>query len=135
MYTSLVKAAKEAAAGSYSPYSGFCVGAALLAESGEIYTGCNIENSSFSVTVCAERTALFKAVSKGERGFAAIAVVGGRLGDFSDFCYPCGACRQVLSEFCGSDFKIILGKNTAEYTEHTLGELLPGAFSLDGINL
>ena len=118
----LIKAAKEAQAFSYSPYSGFKVGAALLCKSGKVYTGCNIENASFSATVCAERTALFKAVSEGEREFSAIAIVGN-----TDLCFPCGVCRQVMSEFCGKSFKIYLEENGKPVT-YALGELLPGRF-------
>ncbi|MBO4860318.1 MAG: cytidine deaminase [Clostridia bacterium] len=118
----LIKAAKEAQAFSYSPYSGFKVGAALLCKSGKVYTGCNIENASFSATVCAERTALFKAVSEGEREFSAMAIVGN-----TDLCFPCGVCRQAMSEFCGADFKIYLEENGKPVT-FTLGELLPGRF-------
>ncbi|MBQ6182518.1 MAG: cytidine deaminase [Clostridia bacterium] len=118
----LIKAAKEAQAFSYSPYSGFKVGAALLCKSGKVYTGCNIENASFSATVCAERTALFKAVSEGEREFSAMAIVGN-----TDLCFPCGVCRQVMSEFCGKNFKIYLEENGKPVT-FTLGELLPGRF-------
>ena len=118
----LIKAAKEAQAFSYSPYSGFKVGAALLCKSGKVYTGCNIENASFSATVCAERTALFKAVSEGEREFSAIAIVGS-----IDLCFPCGVCRQAMSEFCGADFKIYLEENGKPVT-YALGELLPGRF-------
>ncbi len=118
----LIKAAKQAQAFSYSPYSGFKVGAALLCKSGKVYTGCNIENASFSATVCAERTALFKAVSEGEREFSAIAIVGS-----TDLCFPCGVCRQVMSEFCGKNFKIYLEENGKPVT-YALGELLPGRF-------
>ena len=118
----LIKAAKEAQAFSYSPYSGFKVGAALLCKSGKVYTGCNIENASFSATVCAERTALFKAVSEGEREFSAMAIVGS-----TDLCFPCGVCRQVMSEFCCADFKIYLEENGKPVT-YALGELLPGRF-------
>lgn len=118
----LIKAAKQAQALSYSPYSGFKVGAALLCKSGKVYTGCNIENASFSATVCAERTALFKAVSEGEREFSAIAIVGS-----TDLCFPCGVCRQVMSEFCGKNFKIYLEENGKPVT-YALGELLPGRF-------
>ncbi|MBQ6043602.1 MAG: cytidine deaminase [Clostridia bacterium] len=118
----LIKAAKEAQAFSYSPYSGFKVGAALLCKSGKVYTGCNIENASFSATVCAERTALFKAVSEGEREFSAMAIVGN-----TDLCFPCGVCRQVMSEFCGKNFKIYLEENGKPVT-YALGELLPGRF-------
>ena len=91
----------------YAPYSGFQVGAALLAESGAVYLGCNIENSSYSPTICAERTAFAKAVSEGERAFIAIAVVGGKEGTCSGFCPPCGVCRQVMREFCFDDFRIL----------------------------
>ncbi|MBP5755799.1 MAG: cytidine deaminase [Clostridia bacterium] len=118
----LIKAAKEAQAFSYSPYSGFKVGAALLCKSGKVYTGCNIENASFSATVCAERTALFKAVSEGEREFSAVAIVGS-----TDLCFPCGVCRQAMSEFCGKNFKIYLEENGKPVT-YALGELLPGRF-------
>ena len=118
----LIKAAKQAQAFSYSPYSGFKVGAALLCKSGKVYTGCNIENASFSATVCAERTALFKAVSEGEREFSAIAIVGN-----TDLCFPCGVCRQAMSEFCGKNFKIYLEENGKPVT-YALGELLPGRF-------
>lgn len=118
----LIKAAKQAQAFSYSPYSGFKVGAALLCKSGKVYTGCNVENASFSATVCAERTALFKAVSEGEREFSAIAIVGS-----TDLCFPCGVCRQVMSEFCGKNFKIYLEENGKPVT-YALGELLPGRF-------
>ncbi|MBE6785975.1 MAG: cytidine deaminase [Ruminococcaceae bacterium] len=127
----LIEKAKKAAENAYAPYSGFKVGAALLTKSGRVYLGCNIESSSFSPTNCAERTAFFKAVSEGEREFEKIAVAGGKNGDFSDYCTPCGVCRQVMSEFCGEDFKVLLGKNgEEEYRELTLGELLPHSFSL-----
>lgn len=106
--TELFSLAVGAAENSYSKYSGFRVGAALLAEDGRIYTGCNIENASFSLTNCAERTAVFKAVSDGVTKFKAIAVAGSSNGDFSKPCVPCGACLQVLSEFCGDDFIIVL---------------------------
>ncbi|MBP5237491.1 MAG: cytidine deaminase, partial [Clostridia bacterium] len=100
----------------------FKVGAALLCKSGKVYTGCNIENASFSATVCAERTALFKAVSEGEREFSAVAIVGS-----TDLCFPCGVCRQAMSEFCGKNFKIYLEENGKPVT-YALGELLPGRF-------
>ena len=109
---------------SYIPYSRFSVGAALLTESGEIYTGCNIENAAYTPSVCAERTAFFKAVSEGVYDFDAIAVVGGKDGDFTSACPPCGICRQVMAEFCAPDFKIILrdGENVQTFT---LSDLLP----------
>lgn len=126
----LVEKAKEAAAKAYAPYSGFTVGAALLAKSGKVYLGCNIENASYTPTNCAERTAFFKAVSEGEREFAKIAVVGGKALDFADYCTPCGVCRQVMSEFCNEDFAVILGRNDGNYKVMTLGELLPFSFGL-----
>lgn len=116
-------AAKEQA---YVPYSHFRVGAALLAKSGKIYKGCNIENAAYTPTNCAERTAFFKAVSEGELEFCAIAVTG----DADDFLYPCGVCRQVMAEFCDPrDFKIVLVKNKEEYKVTTLEEILPGGFT------
>ena len=123
-----MRAAQEARKNSYSPYSHFRVGAALLTKSGKVYTGCNIENAAFSVTVCAERTAFFKAVSEGEREFVALAIIGGREGETADFCAPCGVCRQVISEFCPKDFKILLG-NEEKFEAYTLAELLPLSFS------
>ncbi len=129
----LIEMAKIAAENAYAPYSDFCVGAALLCKNGKIYTGCNIENSSFSPTNCAERTAFFKAVSEGERDFEAIAIVGGKNFDFSDFCYPCGVCRQVMSEFCKGEFRIILGKADGEIIEETLSDLLPNGFSSENL--
>lgn len=116
----------------YSPYSHYMVGAALLTASGTVFGGCNIENASFGATNCAERTALFKAVSEGERDFVAIAVVGGPGMEaehvFSDYAYPCGMCRQVLKEFCQEDFKIIVARDTKDYKIFDLSELLPMGF-------
>ena len=115
---------------SYTPYSGFKVGAALLAKNGSVYTGCNIENAAYTPTNCAERTAFFKAVYEGEREFAAIAING----DGDDYLYPCGVCRQVMAEFCEPDtFRIFVSKKNGEYREYTLGELFPGAFTKDDI--
>ncbi|MBQ2530422.1 MAG: cytidine deaminase [Treponema sp.] len=114
---------------SYAPYSNFKVGAALLTEDGKIYTGCNIENVAFGPSNCAERTAIFKAVSEGERKFSAIAIVGGPNGKTESFCAPCGVCRQVMAEFCKRDFKIIMAKNVDEYKIMTLEELLPESFN------
>lgn len=113
---------------SYSPYSNFAVGAALLCEDGTVFTGCNIENASFTPTVCAERVAIFKAVSEGKRNFSAIAIIGGRHGEEAEMCAPCGVCRQVMSEFCGGDLRVIFG-NTKKCREYKLCELLPLAFS------
>lgn len=129
-YDLLFEKAKEALSFSYAPYSGFNVGAALLGENGKIYTGCNIENASFSPTVCAERCAIFKAVSEGERKFKAILIIGGKNGNFSSFCPPCGVCRQVLCEFCGTDFKVILAKNNKEFKEFKLEKILPLGFKM-----
>ncbi len=126
----LLQQAKEAMQRAHAPYSGYKVGAALLCADGSVYLGCNIENASYSLTNCAERTALFTAVAAGQRSFVALAVVGGQGGVINDFAYPCGACRQALSEFCGADFRVILGKDGGETKVTTLGELLPGAFRL-----
>ena len=119
--------AEDARAYSYTPYSGFAVGAALLTKSGKVYTGCNIENASYTPTICAERTAVFKAVSEGERDFAAIAIIGGPAGEQGRFCAPCGVCRQVLREFCALDFRILLG-SVDKVQAYTLKELLPTSF-------
>ena len=117
-------AAREMA---YAPYSGFRVGAALLGKSGKVYTGCNVENASYSPTNCAERTAFFKAVSEGEREFVSIAIVGGMSETINDLCAPCGVCRQVMAEFCNKDFRVIMG-NLANIQTRTLEELLPLSF-------
>lgn len=121
--------AKEAMKNSYAPYSNYNVGAALLCKNGNIYKGCNIENASYSVTNCAERTALFSAVANGEKEFVAICVVGGKNGETTDYAMPCGVCRQALSEFCDADFKVFVGKNENDIKEFTLGELLPCSFN------
>ncbi len=114
---------------SYAPYSHFKVGAALLGANGKIYGGCNIENASYGLTNCAERTAIFRAVAEGVREFDAIVIVGGRDGDASCFCAPCGACRQVLWEFCEADtFRVILANKRGETKELTLREMLPLGF-------
>ena len=127
MYKELIDKAIKAREQAYAPYSNFKVGAALRTKSGKIYLGANIENSSYSLTNCAERTAFFKAVFDGEREFDSIAIVGGD--DNLGLCPPCGACRQVMSEFCKGDFKIILfdGKDEDVYT---LQEILPLGFKL-----
>ena len=128
----LVKKAYEAQGYSYCPYSGFQVGAALLTQNGKVYTGCNIENAAFSPTNCAERTAVFKAVSEGETQFQAIAIVGNKKGapeEEWEFCTPCGVCRQVLLEFVDPQkFEILLGKGK-EIRKFTLSQLLPESFS------
>lgn len=126
----LVLQAEQAMEKAYAPYSGFRVGAALLTKNGKVFTGCNIENASFSPTICAERTAVAKAVSEGEREFAAIAVVGGKDGVITGICPPCGVCRQVLSEFCHGEMPVYLGKGNGEFEALTLKDLLPLGFSL-----
>ena len=129
----LMVAANEARKFAYTPYSHFKVGAALLTKSGKLYTGCNIENSSYTPTVCAERTAVFKAGSEGESDFAVIAVVGGKEENPLEFCSPCGVCRQVLAEFCGEDFRILLG-NPEKFQSYTVDEILPFSFTKKDLN-
>ncbi len=126
----LIELALEARQKSYSPYSGFSVGAALLCKNGRVFTGCNIENSGYSATNCAERTAIFKAVSEGETEFEKIAVVGGNAVESvpEKYCPPCGICRQVLREFCSCDFEVIIARTSEDYKTMTLGELLPESF-------
>ena len=131
LYRELFELANSAREGSYCPYSNFAVGAALLTKSGKIYTGVNIENSSFTPTVCAERVAFFRAIAEGEREFDAIAIAGGKRGcEPNEATPPCGVCRQVMSEFAGSDFKIILSSGDEPHT-FTLGELFPFGFDKD----
>ncbi|NLK96453.1 cytidine deaminase [Defluviitalea saccharophila] len=132
-YKELIEKAFQAREKSYSPYSKFKVGAALLGSNGKIYLGCNIENASFTPTNCAERTAFFKAVSEGQMDFEAIAIVGGpasvNKGE-GDYCAPCGVCRQVMAEFCDPKrFKVILAKSETEYKEYLLEEILPLSFT------
>ncbi len=125
----LIETAMEQLVFSYTPYSHFKVGAALLAKNGTIYTGCNIENAAYTPTNCAERTAIFKAVSEGVREFDAICIVGGKDGVLEDFAPPCGVCRQVMMEFCQPDkFQIILAKGKEEYQIYTLKDLMPQGF-------
>ena len=141
LITEALKARKMA----YAPYSHYLVGAALIVPSGNIYTGCNIENASYGLTICAERTAIFKAVSEGQRHIDAIAITGCHLDhmtddnnlvsdadDTDDYAYPCGACRQVLAEFLpnSGDIDVIVAKSTNDYKEFKLSELLPGTFKL-----
>lgn len=128
LYSALMAAALAAREYSYSPYSGYRVGAALLGSDGHIYTGCNVENAGYTPTNCAERTAVFKAISEGTRAFTAIAVVGGSGDTLDAACTPCGVCRQVLAEFCSPDMPVILG-TPEEIRVMTLGELLPFAFT------
>ena len=120
---------------SYSPYSDCKVGAALLCKSGKIYTGTNIENAAFGPTVCAERVAVFKAVSEGDRDFEKIAVVGGKNGEINGIFAPCGVCRQVLREFCEDDFILLLGETPESYRTVSLKDLLPLSFSPDNVRM
>ena len=123
----LAQKARETA---YAPYTHFTVGAALLCDNGNVYVGCNIENASFSPTVCAERVALFKAVSDGERQFAALAIAGGKAGETADIT-PCGVCRQALSEFCDAAMPVYLVCADGSIDTVTFGELLPRRFRLE----
>ena len=130
----LIRKAIEAMNAAYTPYSGFRVGAALLTEDGRIYQGCNIENAAYTPTVCAERTAFFKAVSEGERRFSAICIVGGKDGILSGYTAPCGVCRQVMREFCQPDhFRIILAKDEEHWKEYSLSELLPEGYGPENL--
>ncbi len=133
--TTLVNAALAARGKSYSPYSQFAVGAALLAQDGTVYTGANIENAAYSVSICAERVALACAVNAGARRFVAIAVAGGPAENTGaaplPLCAPCGVCRQALYEFCDASLPILLAKSSTEYETYTLGQLLPVGFGPD----
>lgn len=128
----LIKIATAAMQKAYSPYSECKVGAALLTKSGKVFEGCNVENASFGVTCCAERVAIFKAISEGETEFDAIAVAGGKNGVVADAFVPCGVCRQVMAEFCGPDFAVFVAKKDG-YIKTTLGELLPLAFTSENL--
>ena len=123
--------AVEAMGHSYSPYSGYKVGAALLCADGTVYQGCNIENAAFTPTVCAERTAFFKALYDGHRDFAALSVCGGKDGVLGEPFYPCGVCRQVMQEFCGPEFPIYMGRGDGSYVAVRLDELLPYGFTAE----
>ena len=131
IYEELAYSAMAARASAYSPYSGVSVGAALLTKDGNMYLGANIENASFSLTECAERVAIFKAITEGEREFSAIAIAGGKAGEDVEGAFPpCGACRQVLAEFCKGDMPVILVSGE-DYSVHKLSELLPLGFDKD----
>lgn len=133
-YSKLIDCAIEARKFSYSPYSNFQVGAALICKNGNIYTGCNIENAAYTPSNCAERTAFFKALSKGEKDFLAIAIVGAKKDEQLEFCSPCGVCRQVMMEFCNyNDFEIVLAKSTTEYRVFKLNQMLPYGFGPDNL--
>lgn len=125
----LARKAVEAMGHAYAPYSGYLVGAALLTADGTVYQGCNIENASFTPTVCAERTAFFKAIYDGKRDFRAIAVVGGKGGTVTGFFPPCGVCRQAMREFCRDDFEVYLVGKDNEIKALTLKDILPYSFS------
>jgi cytidine deaminase len=129
-YGALMNMAVEARKAAYTPYSNFSVGAALLCSDGSVFIGCNIENAAFTPTVCAERTAFFKAVSEGKRAFQAIAIAGGRAGSPPDeLVAPCGVCRQVMMEFCNDQtFEIILGDSGENVHVYKLGDILPLGF-------
>ena len=129
----LIRLAEEARQNAYAPYSGYTVGAALLCADGTVTVGCNVENASYGATLCAERSAIVRAVADGKRDFVAIAVVGGKAGRAPEtFFSPCGICRQVLREFCRDDFRVLIG-NGNEIVSQTLGELLPNSFSSDAM--
>jgi len=119
---------------SYAPYSDFLVGSAVLTADGKIFTGCNVENSAFGPSICAERTAIVKAVSEGYKDFAAIAIAGGKKDGELQYCAPCGVCRQVMREFCKPSFRIYLAQSADDYKEFTLGDLLPESFGPDNLS-
>ena len=130
----MIRMAKNQMKYSYAPYSGFKVGAVLLTDDGEFYTGCNIENAAYTPTICAERNAFFKAVGEGHRKFRAICIVGGKDGAMTGYTAPCGVCRQVMMEFCDPDmFNIILTAGDGSYKIYTLKELLPLGFGADDL--
>ena len=130
----MIRMAKNQMKYSYAPYSGFKVGAVLLTDDGEFYTGCNIENAAYTPTICAERNAFFKAVGEGHRKFRAICIVGGKDGAMTGYTAPCGVCRQVMMEFCDPDmFNIILTAGGGSYKIYTLKELLPLGFGPDDL--
>ncbi len=127
-YKRLMEKANDMRNMSYVPYSHFRVGAVLVGKSGKEYTGCNFENAAFSPTVCAERTAFAKAISEGEREFQCIAIVGGREGEISPMCTPCGVCRQVMAEFCDGNFEVVLG-TPDKFKAFKFDEVLPLRFT------
>ena len=134
MVEALIEAASAQLQYSYAPYSGFKVGAALLAQDGTVYTGCNIENAAFTPTNCAERTAFFKAVSQGAREFQAIFILGGPDGKLESYTPPCGVCRQVMMEFCDPEkFLVILGTGKGDWTVYLLKDLMPMGFGPDNL--
>lgn len=135
-YEQIIENAIEARKMAYTPYSKYKVGAALLSSENKIIKGCNIENAAYGPTNCAERTVFFKAVSEGVKEFSAIAIVGGLENEtdlFSGYAFPCGVCRQVMREFCDSEFEIVVARSTDDYKIYTLGELLPESFGPDNL--
>lgn len=139
MIKSLIEKALLARLNSYSPYSGYAVGAALITDDDKIYSGCNIENASYGAANCAERTTIFKAVSEGAKRIKFIAIVGGPINDdpnnLSDYAFPCGICRQVMREFSDpNELRVIVAKSVNDYKEFTLNELLPESFGPDHLN-
>jgi len=128
-FKELIIEAIKARENAYVPYSNFKVGSALITSDGTLYTGCNIENASLGATNCAERTAIFKAVSEGHKEIKVIAIVG----NLNNYTFPCGICRQVINEFATKDIKIIIAKNENEYLVKTMEEILPGAFSKEDL--
>ena len=134
-YQKLAQTAVDAKEMSYAPYSKFRVGAAILTKSGKIYMGCNIESAAYSPTCCAERTALVKAVSEGEREFDAIAVAGSADGGEAQYCYPCGVCRQFLKEFSKDDMPVIVAKTADDYRVHRFDEILPYGFGPENLTI
>lgn len=134
--TELIRSATEARKKAYAPYSGYMVGAAVLTNELRIYTGCNIENAAYTPSICAERTAISKAVSEGWRRFKAIAVVGSPKGEITQYAFPCGVCRQVMQEFADADkFIVIVAKSEQDYRAFTLRELLPEGFGPENLNI
>lgn len=130
----LIRTAIDNLSNSYVPYSHFHVSAALLCKDGTVYTGNNIENAAYSATVCAERSAFFRALNEGKREFEAIVICGGMNGEIGDYCAPCGVCRQVMREFCSPEtFRIILAKTEDDYRVFTLEELLPLGFGPENL--
>ena len=130
----LIETAMEARKKAYAPYSHYKVGAALLTDGGEIFTGCNVENASYGATNCAERTAFFKAVSESFTEFEAIAITGGQNGEITEFTAPCGVCRQVMMEFCNpKEFQIIMAVDQEHYKIKTLEELFPMSFGPENL--
>ena len=125
----LIKEALKIRENAYAPYSHFAVGAAVLTKNGQVYTGCNIENASYGATNCAERTAIFKAVSEGDKKFAKIAIVGGPTSGIVKHTYPCAVCRQVMAEFCNPEkFEVIVAIDENDYHKHKFSEILPYLF-------